>query len=76
MACSSLLKGVTDPLKLLRIVHETPVLCYSEPPQTFYPLQEKGWVEYRSGCWRITQEGYEAMPNKVPSQTLAEFFEL
>ena len=79
MPCSPLLKGVTDPREILRIVHTTPILRYSEPPQTFYPLREKGWVEYDSGCWRITKEGYEAMPDKAvspPSQTLADFFEL
>lgn len=78
MPCSPLLKDVTDPAEVLRIVAEHHILRYSEPPQTFYPLRELGWVEYQSGCWRITKEGYEAIPEKETSssQTLTEFFEL
>lgn len=66
MPCSPLLKGVTDPLEILRIVHTTPILRYSEPPQTFYPLQEKGWVEYDSGCWRITKGMRYCRTNRLP----------
>lgn len=77
MPCSPLLKGVDDPAEVLRIVHDTPVLCHSEPPQTFHPLQEREWVEYQSGCWSITKEGYAAMPKKeARPQSLAEFFDL
>jgi len=78
MACSPLLKGVTDPVEALRVLHETPVLGYSEPPQTFHILQEKGWVEYVEGHWCITEKGRKVVPrpDKKRAQTLVEFFEL
>lgn len=82
MPCSPLLKGVREPLEVLRIISKHPILCYSEPPQTFYPLEEKGWTAYKSGCWRITDEGYKALadspdePAAAEPLTLAEFFDL
>ena len=78
MPCSPLLKGVKEPLEVLRIISEHPILRYSEPPQTFYPLEERGWTVYTSGCWRITDEGYKALANKPDAEplTLAEFFDL
>jgi hypothetical protein len=79
MVCSPLLVGITEPLEVLRVVRDHPILCYSEPPQAFYPLQERGWVEYAGGHWRITEEGRAVAG--VPSAsdeptTLTEFFEL
>lgn len=80
MSCSPLLKGIKEPLETLRIVSEHLVLCFSEPPQTFYPLKKKGWVVYRGGSWRITEEGHRAMaetPRPDPEPlTVAEFFDL
>lgn len=60
MPCSPLLKGVSDPLRVLQVIRDNPVLCYSEPPQTFYPLQEQGWVSYEGGRWHLTEEGTKA----------------
>lgn len=77
MSCSPLLRGVTDPLRVLMIVSEHPVLCCSEPPQTFRPLAERGWVVYQSGRWRITDVGYSALSETDEEpQSLMEFFEL
>jgi len=78
MACSPLLRGITDPLAVLRVVRDHPVLACSEPPQTFYPLREQGWAEYGDGRWRITPEGRAAAEGDVPSRpaSLADFFEL
>jgi hypothetical protein len=80
MPCSPLLKGVSDPLRILRIVSEHHILRYSEPSSTFYPLREKGWVTYESGCWRITDEGYRALSEleEEPEQPMSveEFFDL
>ena len=80
MPCSPLLKGITSPRGVLGIVAKHHILRYSEPPQTFYPLQEKGWVVYESGCWRITEEGYKVL-SEIPEepeepQSLTEFFDL
>lgn len=77
MACSPLLKGVDEPLRVLRIISKHHILRYSEPSSTFYPLQEKGWVAYGSGCWRITDEGYRALEEtEEEPQSLTEFFKL
>ena len=57
MACSPLLKGVTDPEKILRIVAEHHILRYSETSFVFYPLRDLGWMEYKEGHWHITSEG-------------------
>lgn len=79
MPCSPLLVGITDPVEVLRVVRDHPILCWSEPPQTFYPLQEQGWAEYGNGCWRITAEGRRAAAEADPPPgppTLTEFFEL
>lgn len=62
MACSPLLKGLTDPLDVLKVIDKYPVLRSSEPSAAFYPLQEKGWVEYKRGSWSITKAGREALP--------------
>lgn len=75
MACSPLLEGVDDPLTVLEVVRDHPILLCSEPPQTFYPLRELGWMEYAEGRWRITEEGREATPDPQP-QAPPEFFEL
>lgn len=79
MPCSPLLVGITDPLEVLRVVRDHPILQYSEPPQAFYPLRERGWVEYGGGRWRITDEGHgaaaEADEPEGPA-TLTEFFDL
>jgi hypothetical protein len=77
MSCSPLLKGLTDPVAILRVVGEHHILRYSEPPTTFYPLAELGWVEYKGGHWAITSEGQTALEEEVPQPTsLADFFEL
>jgi len=75
MACSPLLDGITDPLAVLRVAGDHPILLCSEPPQTFYPLAELGWVDYGEGRWRITEEGRRVMPEKEPAGP-PEFFEL
>ena len=75
MPCSPLLKGITEPFDVLEVVGEHPILLHSEPPQTFYPLKELGWVEYGGGRWRITDEGRRAMPKKEPAGP-PEFFDL
>jgi len=80
MPCSPLLKGIKSPRGVLGIIAKHHILRYSEPPQTFYPLQEKGWVVYESGCWRITEEGYKVL-SEIPEepeepQSLTEFFDL
>jgi len=77
MPCSPLLKGVTDPLEVLKIVNTYPVLCHSEPSAAFYPLEAKGWVKYKNGAWRITEEGKAALPEQLPEPakfSLSEFF--
>jgi len=80
MPCSPLLKGIKTPRGVLGIIAKHHILRYSEPPQTFYPLQEKGWVVYESGCWRITDEGYKVLsetPEKPEEpQSVTEFFDL
>lgn len=81
VSCSPLLKGVTDPLAVLAIVSAHPILCWSEPSSTFYPLRDKGWVEYKEGHWRITKEGREVFkPDpetpKPTKQSLSDFFGL
>jgi len=79
MACSPLLQGITDPLEVLRVVRDHPILCYSEPPQTFYPLRELGWADYLRGGWRITEEGRTAAGETKSTPTPPppkEFFEL
>jgi len=81
MSCSPLLDGISDPVEVLRIVAEHHILRYSEPPQTFYPLKEKGWVEYAGGHWRITDAGKSALPNDAPKSessktSLNDFFGL
>jgi len=81
MPCSPLLIGITDPVEVLRVVRDHPILRYSEPPQAFYPLQERGWVTYGEGHWRITEEGRIAAGEPEPKSadgpaTLTEFFEL
>jgi len=78
--CSPLFKGVTDPLQVLRIASDNPVLLCSEPSQIYYPLEEKGWTIYRSGRWCITDEGRKVLgENPAPPEepkTLTEFFDL
>ena len=79
MPCSPLLIGIIDPLEVLRVVRDHPILCCSEPPQAFYPLQKLGWVTYGGGRWRITEEGRVAAGEPEPAggpTTLMEFFEL
>jgi hypothetical protein len=84
MACSPLLQGISNPVEVLRIVCDHPILCCSEPPSTFRPLEELGWAVYGNGRWRITEEGMAAAARpeceKVASQpeqvSLAEFFKL
>lgn len=66
MACSPLLDGINDPLEVLCVVAEHHILRYSEPSTTFYPLKEKGWVEYAGGHWRITDTGKAALPETTP----------
>lgn len=72
---SPLLKGITDPLEVLAVVRDHPILLSSETSYTFYPLRDLGWVEYAGGRWRITEEGRRAMPEKEPAGPV-EFFEL
>jgi len=81
MACSPLLDGVTDPLQVLKVVAKHHILRYSEGPSTFYPLRDKGWVEYKGGCWSITKEGKAALPEQLPKPanpklSLSEFFSI
>jgi hypothetical protein len=57
MANSPHLEGITDPLEVLKVAVAHPILLCSEPPLTFYPLEELGWAIYRGGRWCITQEG-------------------
>jgi hypothetical protein len=79
-----LLNGVSDPLKVLKIVWEHRILCWSEPPNTFRPLEQLGWVVYREGAWRITDEGKKAALAAVAETvevedtptSIAEFFGL
>lgn len=78
MPCSPHLIGVEDVTEILRILHKHPILCFSEPPQTFRALEERGWVQYRDGGWRITSEGHEELSGIEPKpdtpQSVAEFF--
>jgi len=81
MACSPLLDGLTDPIEVLKVVAKHHVLRYSEPPAAFYPLQEKGWVEYKDGHWSITKEGKAALPEQLPKPvnpklSVSEFFSI
>lgn len=81
MSCSPHLDGITDPLEVLRVVSQHHILRWSEPPTTFYPLAELGWVEYIGGGWGITDAGREALlesPSDEPSteMSLTEFFDL
>jgi hypothetical protein len=76
MPCSPHLRGVDEPLEVLRIVHRHPVLLCSEPSRAFYPLRDKGWVVYGEGRWRITEEGRGALENSEDETDLPEFFEL
>jgi len=81
MACSPLLDGISDPLEILAIVAKHHILRYSEPSTTFYPLEEKGWVEYAGGHWRITDVGKAALPTDAPKPessktSLSDFFGL
>jgi hypothetical protein len=82
MPCSPLLEGVTDPLEVLKVVDRNPILRWSEPPAAFYPLRDKGWVEYKEGSWSITKEGRAllteplAQPTANPKLSLTEFFNL
>lgn len=81
MACSPLLDGISDPLEVLKVVAAHHILRYSEPPDTFYPLKEKGWVEYAGGHWRITDAGKEVLPETSPDEqpsktSLSDFFGL
>jgi hypothetical protein len=77
-ACSPLLRGVVDPLDILRVVTKHPVLCHSESSFVFYPLQDLGWVEYAGGRWQITKAGTEALGDVTepddPEPDLASFF--
>ena len=85
MSCSPLLDGVSDPIEVLKVVAKYPVLRHSEPSSTFYPLRDKGWVEYKEGSWSITKEGKAALPEKLPEPakpksksklSLSEFFSI
>lgn len=78
MPCSPLLVGITDPAEVLAVLRDHPVLLYSEPPQTFRGLAERGWVEYGVGRWRITAEGRAAVPEveEDPEDRPPHFFEL
>ena len=81
MACSPLLDGISDPLQVLVVIAKHPILRHSEPPQTFYPLKEKGWIEYAEGHWRITEAGKSALPTEAPKPessktSLNDFFGL
>jgi hypothetical protein len=66
MSCSPLLKGLTDPLEVLKVVAKNHILRYSEGSATFYPLREKGWVEYNGGHWSITKAGRAVLPEPLP----------
>lgn len=80
MPCSPLLIGIADVTEILRIVHKHPILCFSEPPQTFRALEERGWVRYDLGRWCITEEGTRVLSTSVSEsddqQSLADFFGL
>lgn len=75
MPCSPLLVGVEDPVEVLRIVRANPILCCSEPPQTFRPLEQREWVEYREGRWWLTEEGTRASEPVVEDKTFLEELE-
>jgi hypothetical protein len=79
-ACSPLLQGVTDPTQVLLVVAAYPILCYSESSFVFYPLREKGWVEYVGGRWAITDTGREVLATAEPKEpeppSAADFFGL
>lgn len=66
MSCSPLLDGVTDPLDVLRVIRDNPVLCYSESPSVFVPLQERGWAVYEEGRWQLTEEGKAKAGSPTP----------
>lgn|GEM_PF-1927026 len=80
MSCSPLLDGVTDPLDVLRVIRNNPVLCYSES-SAFRPLEERGWAVYEDGRWQLTEEGKEqagpptSKPKKPPA-LLGGFFKV
>jgi hypothetical protein len=76
MGCSPLLEGVEEPLDVLEIVSEHPILLCSEPPQTFRKLYERGWVAYGDGRWRITDEGRSALDDIEVDDGPPRFFEL
>ena len=76
MPCSPLLQGIDDPKAVLRILTDHPILCFSEPSTTFYPLAELGWVEYKVGHWAITSAGRDALEQKKEPVSLADFFGL
>lgn len=76
MPCSPLLREISEPIEVLRVVRDHPILCCSEPPGTFRPLAELGWAVYVGGRWRITAEGEAQLgtePTPAPPQ---EFFDL
>ena len=83
MSCSPLLTGISEPEAVLGVLRDHPVLGYSEPSQTWRELEERGWVEYEDGRWRITEEGRKilgspagkgATKNRGPQLSLMDFF--
>ena len=61
MSCSPFLTGISEPEAVLGVLRDHPILGYSEPPQTWRALEERGWVVYEEGRWRITTEGREVL---------------
>lgn len=75
MSCSPLLDGITDPVGILQVVSEHPVLQWSEPSTTFLPLAERSWMEYKRGAWVITETGQKALRDETPKAIpLTDFF--
>jgi len=75
MPCSPLLVDVEDSVEVLRIIRANPILCCSEPSQTFYPLEARGWVTYREGRWWLTEEGLHASESENPEPSTKTLLE-
>jgi len=68
---------VTDPVGILRVVLDHPVLLCSETSFVFYPLRDLGYVEYGKGRWHVTDAGRQAAGEWEPEPTnVASFFGL